>query len=261
MYPEFIIRINEALEPIGLDTFVIFVGIGVVVMLNYIINALERTLGYSRKDTNRLLIFFGIGLAVTYFFSYFFDALFHYLETGVFEGGITFIAGFVGGVICFSLLIYFFMKPERKNILKILNVIIPGILLAHAFGRLGCFSVGCCYGTETTGIFGVFFPEGTNPYADGIRTAIHPTQLYEAFFLFAMFFVLKYVPKVKEHRFSVYLMSYGAFRFCLELFLRGDSRGVLFGLPPSEILSVLMFIAGAIIIIFEFKKKKDLVPV
>src|SRR5690606_1563789 len=106
-------------------------------------------------------------------------------------GGITFIAGFLGGLTTFVLLVYFVMKEERLNIYSILNLIIPGVILAHGIGRLGCFSVGCCYGLPTDSIFGVYFPAGTNPYIDGIREKIHPTQLYEAFFLFGLFFLLK----------------------------------------------------------------------
>jgi phosphatidylglycerol:prolipoprotein diacylglycerol transferase len=259
MYPDIFVQINDFLGPIGLDTFTIFIGIGLVFLLNSVIHAFEKQLGFSRQKTNRLLLFFGIGLAVTYGFAVFFDALFHYFSDGVFEGGITFIAGFMGGVICFSLLVYFFMKEERNHLITLLNVIIPGVLLAHAFGRLGCFSVGCCYGSPTTSIFGVLFPEGTNPYSDGIRTHIHPTQLYEAFFLFFVYFMFKFVKKGKDYHFSIYLISYGVFRFLLEIFLRGDNRGTLFGVAPSAILSVVMFLGGVILLVWQLRKKrKDL---
>lgn len=259
MYPEIFVKINEALEPIGLDTFTIFIGIGLIFLLNFVINGFEKTLGFSRQKTNKLLLFFGIGLAVTYLFAAFFDALFHFFDDGEFQGGITYIAGFLGGVICFSLLVYLFMKEERPNILKILNIIVPGILLAHGFGRLGCFSVGCCYGEETTSIFGILFPEGTNPYADGIRTPIHPTQLYEALFLFLMFFILKYYKAIKNYRFSIYLISYGIFRFLIEIFLRGDNRGTLFGVAPSAILSIVMLLSGITILLLQLRTRKDLV--
>ncbi|HPN60752.1 MAG TPA: prolipoprotein diacylglyceryl transferase [Bacilli bacterium] len=258
MYPEIFVKMNEFLEPIGLDTFVLFIGIGLVFLLNFVINGFEKELGFSRQKTNRLLLLFGIGLAVTYGFALFFDALFHYFEDGEFSGGITYIAGFMGGVICFTLLVYFFVKEERPNILKILNVVVPGILLAHGFGRLGCFSVGCCYGKATNSFLGVLFPEGTNPYADGIRTPIHPTQLYEAFFLFLMFFILNFYKKGARFRFAIYLISYGVFRFFLEIFLRGDNRGSLFGVAPSAILSAVMFLAGITLLIIQLRKGKDL---
>mgnify|MGYP000850973888 CR=1 FL=1 len=244
MYPEIFVKLNNVLDKIGLSTFSILVGIGIVVMLSYIINSFEKKHNYSRKATNKFLIFLAISLAVTYGFASFFDAFFHFLDDGVFEGGITFIAGFIGGIVCFVLLIYIFLPEERKNIMNILNIIIPGVVLAHAIGRLGCFSVGCCYGMPTDSIFGVYFPDGTNAYYDGIREHIHPTQLYESFFLFVLYFILNYVGKVKENKFACYLIGYGLFRFILERFFRGDNRGALLGFPPSEILSIFLVICG-----------------
>lgn len=249
MHEKIFNKANNWLERFGISTFTIFLAIGLIALVYYFIYVLEKKEGYSRTKTNKFLVLFGISLMVTYLFALFFDALFHYFESGSFEGGITYIAGFLGGLISFILLIYFFMKEERKNILKILNLIIPGVVLAHAIGRIGCFSVGCCYGLPTDSIFGVYFPEGTNPYIDGLREPIHPTQLYEAFFLLALFFGLK-SKWVKSKKFSVYLISYGIFRFILEVFFRGDNRGLVFGIAPSAILSVVMVIVGLFIIFY-----------
>ena len=252
-------RANEWLSHLHMSTFTIFLGLGLIVLVYYFIYALEKKRNYSRELTNKFLIFFALALGITYIFALFFDALFHYFESGSFEGGITYIAGFFGGVLAFTLLIYFFMKDERVNILSILNVIIPGVILAHAIGRLGCFSVGCCYGDATDSIFGVYFPEGTNPYADGIRVPIHPTQLYEAFFLFGLFFVLK-IKFFKNNEFSYYLIFYAIFRFVLEVFYRADNRGTMFGIAPSIILSVIMFMIGVVILVYtKFYNKEEVV--
>ncbi|MFA7435660.1 MAG: prolipoprotein diacylglyceryl transferase family protein [Bacilli bacterium] len=250
MHEHFFNKINDVLEYIDMSTFTVFLGIALIVLVYFFINALEKKRGFSREKTNKFLILFGGALLITYLFAWFFDALFHYFENDEFEGGITFIAGFIGGVVSFVLLIYFLMKDERKNIYSILNLIIPGVILAHAIGRLGCFSVGCCYGIDAEGsIFGVYFPEGTNPYIDGIRVKIHPTQLYEAFFLFALFFIIK-LKVFKKNEFSYYLIFYGIFRFILEVFFRGDSRGEIFGVAPSSILSVVMVLAGIGILLY-----------
>ena len=224
MYEKTFGKANEVLEKIGLSTFTIFLAIAIVVLVYYFIYALEKKEGYSREKTNKFLVLLGISLLITYLFAWFFDTLFHYFVTGSFDGeGITYIAGFLGGAICFGLLVYFFMKEERVNLVKIFNLIIPGVILAHAIGRLGCFSVGCCYGGPTDSIFGFYFPKGTNAYIDGITVKIHPTQLYESFFLFGLFFVLKF-KFFKNKELTSYLISYGIFRFILEVFFRGDDR-------------------------------------
>jgi len=209
-------------------------------------------MGYTKEKTNKQIIIFGISLLITYFFAYFFDALFHYFENGTFSGGITYIAGFFGGIISFILFTFHLLKEERKNIYKILNLIIPGVVLAHAIGRIGCFSVGCCYGKPTNSIFGVYFPVGTNPYIDGIREKVHPTQLYEAFFLVFLFFGLR-SRFAKNRELPLYLILYGVFRFILEIFFRGDDRGKIFGVAPSVILSIFMFLGGIILLLIRKK--------
>lgn len=251
-------KANELLDKIGLSTYFIFLVVALIALVSYFIYALEKKNEFSREKTNKLLIFFAIALGATYLFAYVFDAFFHYLETGVFFGGVTYIAGFLGGLITFSLLLKFIEKMSFKEVINILNIIIPGVILAHAIGRVGCFSVGCCYGKPTDSIFGVVFPEGTNAYIEGMRGKLHPTQLYETFFLLGLFFVLK-IKQIKNYRLSIYLMSYGVFRFILEVFFRADSRGVLFGLAPSVILSIVMFLMGISLLIYDlyFKKKKE----
>ena len=77
----------------------------------------------------------------------------------------------------------------------------------------------------------------------GGAIAVHPTQLYEAAFLLALFFVLFFW--LKKDALPFYCILYGAWRFGIE-FLRADDRGSLFGLPlsPSQVISVALFILG-----------------
>lgn len=255
MFPSFFVNINDVLDKYGINTYIIFMAIGLIVMFKYIIYMLENNYSYSKMLTNKILIILFISLSISYLFASFFDSLYHYLDDGVFSGGITYISGFIGGILSFITLVYIFLKIERKHIMKLLNIIIPGIILAHAIGRIGCFSVGSCYGKATSSIFGVYFPKGTNPYYDGISWPIHPTQLYEAIFLFILFFVITKTPKIKDNKFILYLISYGIFRFIIEKFFRGDDRGILFGFPPSLVLSLILFLVGTVMLILKYKEK------
>ncbi|MDD3999442.1 MAG: prolipoprotein diacylglyceryl transferase [Bacilli bacterium] len=260
MYPEFFVSVNEFLEKIGFSTYSIFLGIGIVSLLLYIIYILEKKNNYSRERTNKILLFLVIGLGIAYLGAWFFDSLFHYIQSGVFEGGMTFISGMLMGVGAFSLLNYLFNPQERGNILKLLNLIIPGVIIAHAFGRMGCFSVGCCYGRETDSVFGVLFPKGTQAYADGVRSPVHPTQLYEAVFLFLLFIGIRKIPWIKARQFPMYLILYGVYRAFMEIFIRGDDRGMLFNLPPSFVLSIFMISLGIFFLIYEYKKGRNNEP-
>ncbi len=161
--------------------------------------------------------------------------------------GITFIGGLIGGAL-FFLLIYFIFRCRLKNSLaEVISVIPCAILVAHAFGRVGCFFAGCCYGTETDSFLGVQFPNLAHP--------VYPTQLYEAIFLFLMFALCSYLllRYRTRHNMSLYLFGYGIFRFLLE-FMRGDARGEFVALlSPSQFWSVLM-VAAAFLVWFLEKR-------
>ena len=69
-----------------------------------------------------------------------------------------------------------------------------------------------------------------------------PTQLYEAIFLFVVFAVLTFLIFKFDfkHGLSLYLGSYGIWRFVIEFF-RADHRGEFVGsLSPSQFWSLIM---------------------
>lgn len=195
----------------------------------------------------------GFGAAVL------FQAFYNYLEDGVFVinagTGMTFYGGVIGGAAIFLAIYFIFGRIFAKDeylvkFYRIMDMAACGILVAHAFGRIGCFTAGCCYGAETDSFIGVLFP--------GHAHKVIPTQLIESAFLFIMFIVLsKLYFKKKTNLFAIYIMSYGAFRFAIE-FLRGDDRGasLISWLSPSQFVAILMIIVGAAILIFRYVKAK-----
>ncbi len=167
-----------------------------------------------------------------------FQATYNYIENPSagfnFDGGITFIGGLIGGAGTFLVLYFIFRKRYKARLIDIISFVPCCILIAHAFGRVGCFFAGCCYGKPTDSFLGVQFPD--------LPHKVHPTQLYEAIFLFALCaicFLLVYRKNFK-HNMSLYLVTYGVFRFCIE-FLRDDDRGQLIGsISPSQFWSIAM---------------------
>ena len=143
---------------------------------------------------------------------------------------------------------------HKARLVDMISIAPCCILIAHAFGRVGCFFAGCCYGKPTDSFLGVQFP--------GMSQKVHPTQLYEAIFLFALFTLcyLLYWKKNFKHNLSLYLVVYGIFRFCIE-YLRGDDRGQLIGMiSPSQFWSILMIVGGvAVYFLLEwlFKKRDE----
>ncbi len=171
-----------------------------------------------------------------------FQATYSYIENPEggfnFDSGITFIGGLIGGAATFLILYFIFRKRFQARLIDVLSFLPCCILIAHAFGRVGCFFAGCCYGKPTDSFLGVQFP--------GMGHKVHPTQLYEAAFLFALCaicFLLVWKKNFK-HNMSLYLIAYGIFRFLIE-FLRDDDRGQLLGsISPSQFWSIGMVILG-----------------
>ncbi len=171
-----------------------------------------------------------------------FQATYNYIENPEagfnLSGGITFMGGLVGGVICFLAIYFIFRKRYKTKLVDTLSMFPCAILIGHGFGRIGCFFAGCCYGKETDCFLGVQFP--------GFSAPVHPTQLYEAAFLLLMFGICFYLLMKKDfkHNLSLYLISYGVFRFLIE-YVRADHRGeFVAGISPSQFWGVIMVVAG-----------------
>lgn len=61
------------------------------------------------------------------------------------EGGLVVFGAIAGGLLAF----YIFATVRRLNRLLLADVIVPGMALGLAFGRIGCLLNGCCFGAES----------------------------------------------------------------------------------------------------------------
>jgi len=153
------------------------------------------------------------------------------------------IYGAIGGG---ALAMYLYCKKKNWNIIKMLDMTVPGLAIAQGFGRIGCFLAGCCYGAETTLPIGVKFPKGSLAPA-GI--CVQPTQIYSSIFDFLLgFFLLYYSKKERKNGkvMGLYLIIYSIGRFLVE-FLRDDQRGSVGVLSTSQFISIFTLVLGIII--------------
>jgi phosphatidylglycerol:prolipoprotein diacylglycerol transferase len=178
---------------------------------------------------------------------------------GVFQGGLTF------GVI-FAL--WYFRKKGIPT-WPAADIIAPALALGHGFGRIGCFSAGCCYGSECTAPWSVVFKSAYAHDLTGIplNTPLHPVQLYEAALNFLNFAILFLVLRKKSFHglvFSLYIVNYSVIRFITEYF-RGDHpdrayfiRGAttLTSLSYPQLFCILGVIAGVLLAVI-FKRRKS----
>ena len=96
------------------------------------------------------------------------------------------------------------------------------VAVAVAIGRVGCFVVGCCFGTATDLPWGVTFRWA----ADHGTLPRHPTQLYEAGFHALMVVVLSALRArgwLVGQQLKAYLLTYLAYRFATE-FIRPEAE-------------------------------------
>lgn len=218
---------------------------------------IERGEKLERHNSNRLLIASVAGIAVLGLSALIFNSIFHSIEEGkVIIGGITWLGGVVG---CFPFMVFAIHKfvPKAKgNAVNFFSLIIPGIVLGHAFGRMGCFLGGCCYGKVTDSPLGVVFPSGSSaakkyPGLDGGSLPVYPTQLFEAAFEFLLFLVMVlFRKKLKYYNVEIYLFAYSAFRFGLE-FMRGDDRGSTgFALSPAQVFCFIAIVVAVLLVLY-----------
>lgn len=139
------------------------------------------------------------------------------------QGGLAFIGGLL---LCIPIGTWF-IRRRGMNWARVADITAFGVPIGLAFGRIGCFLSGCCYGGLTTGPTGARFsgyltalgPDATCPanyqridleaggqacafgrpafldhaehglldYGADLSLAVHPTQLYESLLAFALF--------------------------------------------------------------------------
>ncbi len=174
------------------------------------------------------------------------------------QGGLVFYGGFIAAGAALVL----YAKRHRQYLPGLLDFVMTSVPLAHAFGRIGCYLNGCCYGGVTGSRFGVCFPRHSLAWhtqvgegllsADAARSlAVYPVQLYEAVFNVAVYgiLVLLYKRRLRAGTVTaVYLILYAAGRFALEFF-RGDhgERLAVGSFSIGQFVSVLILAAGTLI--------------
>lgn len=157
-----------------------------------------------------------------------------YLKT-LLQGGFVFYGGLIGGI--FTALLA--GKIHKISTLTYMKAVICLIPIIHAFGRVGCFLAGCCYGKPYDGIFSVVFPEKSFA-PPGIP--LFPVQLFEAICLLLigltiMFLQIKFnLSKTVE----LYLILYGILRFILEYLRYDEERGHLLIFSTSQWISIAL---------------------
>ncbi len=158
--------------------------------------------------------------------------------------GFVFYGALIGGLAGVAI----YASRKKLPFFSLTDYFIPGLVLGHAFGRIGCFFAGCCYGVACETPISITFPAGGLAPAG---VALLPTQLMESAFLFILCIALVLILKKKKPFGTVtawYMVLYGVWRFTIEFF-RNDERGFVGALSTSQFISIFVVLGGVALLV------------
>lgn len=180
------------------------------------------------------------------------------------RAGFVFWGGLIGGIISVLFVVY----RKKLSVARICDVGGISVAAAYSVGRTGCWAVGDDYGlpwdsplavafpngappstvNNMMHMFGVTFPEGTNPLS---VVSVHPTQIYEVVLGFIMFAILW---RMRDHKhaegwlFGAYCLLAGIERFVIEFFRAKDDHLIGF-LTTAQAIAIAFALIGVMIMI------------
>ena len=164
-----------------------------------------------------------------------------------------------GGVIAGAIVFFWYTRKAESLPMRITgDALVPGVALGQAIGRIGCFTAGCCYGTETHLPWAVTF---TNPESQArLMVPLHPVQLYT---MLGNLIVMALLLMARKRRgfegqvFALYFIFEGIQRLITETW-RGDlDRGTWLHLSwlSTGRLTALGFMVLGVVLLSVWRKK------
>ncbi len=183
------------------------------------------------------------------------------------QGGLMFYGGLILAIAVFF--VWCHVKKENKiRMADLFGVVIP---LGHAFGRVGCFFFGCCFGRLSNVACAVSFPRGSPAWHEQLKAGliaadaraalpVLPTQLFEAISVLILFGLLlalyrRFASRLPGLVIGSYMVGYSIIRFVIEI-LRGDPRANVGVFTISQSISLVLFLAGWAFILVAFRRGK-----
>ena len=156
------------------------------------------------------------------------------------EGGLAIYGGVLGGIATAIV----FCKYHKFSLIKLLDFVMPSLLLGQAIGRWGNFTNQEAFGNLITDPKLQFFPYGV--YIDYLEEWHQATFFYESMAnltLFILMMIVAYKAKKDGWMLTMYFMGYGCIRFFIEG-LRADSLYLIPGVRVSQVLSAILVVIG-----------------
>ncbi len=171
----------------------------------------------------------------------------------IWEGGIAIYGGVIGGFIAALI----FSKHNHFPLFRLIDLVIPSLILGQAIGRWGNFMNQEAFGNLVTNPSLQFFPFAV--FIEQLGEWHQATFFYESIWNLCVFAVLIYFRKKTKFSgqlLATYFIGYGLGRFWIEG-LRTDSLYLFPGFRVSQAVSLALIAAGIVMIIFHKKLFKN----
>ena len=237
----------------------VLIALGLVLALIYAMNVCKRRYGVS-QDKLLDCVLVGIITAIIgarlYYVAFKWD-VYSQDPMSIFyinSGGLSIYGGLIGALIG-GLIV---AKIVKVNIPALLDIACLGFLIGQGIGRWGNFMNQEAFGTPTGLPWGMVSENTGN-------IAVHPAFLYESLWCLLGFVLLHFFSKrfrkYDGQIFLLYMVWYGFERMIVEG-LRTDSLYTpFFNLRVSQIVSLVIMVAGIVFLIINQVKKKDTIAV
>ena len=250
----------DQLQILGQNPYVFFAGVGIVFSF-LCFNLLLKRYGHdiNKNNINYFISFAGLFIGAKLF------GIFTNLIVAWNQGNVitmsTFLSSgivFYGGLIGYLLFFIFVNKKQNKSVdYHVIDVVVVCIPLFHAFGRVGCFFSGCCYGREMDTPISIMYI--TARLEPSMRVPVQLLEATASLTIFVVCLTLLINRKLSGKVLSLYLLLYASVRFILE-FLRGDiERGFIGILSFSQVISILVF--GFLVIQIKMCKQREVIQI
>lgn len=178
---------------------------------------------------------------------------------------------FYGGLVLAVLFLAGYSLLRKKSFLSLVDLAAIALPLGHAFGRIGCFLNGCCFGKTSASVISVSYPRASHPWhcqlKEGLIGAesasslpVLPSQLIEAGLNICLFAVLLKFASGKKRPAGflagVYLVSYGLIRFYTET-LRSDDRLMVGRMTIAQTICLAVIPLGALLLLYARRRPKS----
>ena len=265
-------NVGRKVELFGVETTYFGILLGVAILIGIVLTMwLAHRSGQEAEEYLNLSVFVviaGIIGARLYYVLFGFEQ-FKGHWTKIFNlrsGGLAFYGALIAGVIA----VFVYCKRQGLIVWKVLDTIVPALLIGQILGKLGNFFNREAFGEYTDGLFAMQLPiesvsaeEVTEKMRqnvekiDGVNMIqVSPSFLYEiklCLLILIGLLIYRRFEVYKGEIFLLYIISYGAGRFFIEMGRVDKLRTLIFKLPVSQVVAVVSVIIAMILLAVTYK--------